>query len=51
MSDRAQYVILAEDEQAQAFAYQALLATGANRRRIRKVALPSQTGGGGRHAR
>lgn len=47
VSDRAQYVILAEDEQAQTFAYRALLATGAKSRRIRRVALPSRTGGGG----
>lgn len=47
MSDRAQYIILAEDEQGQTFAYQALIASGANRRRIRKVALPAAGGGHG----
>jgi hypothetical protein len=50
VSDRAQFVILAEDLQAQVFARRALLERGANPRRIRAVPLPSKTGGGAGHA-
>lgn len=50
MSDRAQFVILAEDLQAQVFVRRALLEWGAKPRRIRAVPLPSRTGGGAGHA-
>ena len=46
MTDRAQFVILCEDRQAQCFIYRALVHAGAKPRRIRKVALPSDSSGG-----
>jgi hypothetical protein len=46
VTDRAQFVILCEDLQAQTFVYRALVHAGANRRRIRKADLPSQSRGG-----
>lgn len=46
MSDRAQFIVLCEDLQAQVFIRQALLRAGANRRRIRALPLPSEDDGG-----
>lgn len=49
MSDRAQFVVLCEDLQAQVFICRALVRAGANPRRIRKVPLPSTVSGGAGH--
>ena len=46
----AQYVVLCEDLQAQVFIRRVLIHAGANRRRIRFVALPATVAGGAGHA-
>jgi hypothetical protein len=46
VSDRAQFIVLSEDQQAQVFIRRALIKTGAKRRRIRCIEPASVTDGG-----
>ena len=46
MSDRAQFIVLSEDQQAQVFIRKALIKTGAKARRIRCIEPASVTDGG-----
>jgi hypothetical protein len=46
VSDRAQFIVLCEDLQAQVFICKALVGAGAKSGRIRRLPLPSSTGAG-----